>query len=512
MSIKIVTKNSETFEIIRSAVNKVVDLIQPTYGPAGNKVIISKVMNRIVVDDGVQIARDLELPDPAENAVLNVIRETAVKTNDRAGDGTTGSLIMLRAIVEAVAARPGAFDGREIEKELKKGFDECEKQLRAMAEHVKTQEELERVARISFDDQTMAKLIAKAWFTLGKDGVLTVDRSGTMETVLDISEGVKIDRGYVSPYMITNPQRMEGVIEKPYILLTDYRLTEASDVIGVMNLLAAKNVHNLVIICEHIENSALGTLIVNKMQGKFNAIAVNAPEAGDDRSIFLEDVALMTGAKLFSEKKGDKLENAKLEDLGRADRFIARRTNSVIVGPKGKKAEVKNAIDALQKAVAAATDESNRKSLQRRLARFAGKIGVIKVGAATENEERALRYKVEDAINATLSAYKGGVVPGAGLALAGLDTSSPILNAALKKPFEQLKKNVGLASHADLKKGEAVNVVTGKVGNFMDVGVMDPVEVILAGVESAVSIANILITSSGMIVEEPKKIPTEGQQ
>lgn len=509
MSIKIVTKGSETFDIIRRAVNKVVDLIQPTYGPAGNKVIINKVLNKLVVDDGVQIARDLELDDPAENAVLHVIRETAVKTNDRAGDGTTGSLIMLRAIIEAVAARPGAFDGRELEKELQRGFADFEKQLRAMAEPVKTQEELERVARISFDDAAMAKLIAKAWFTLGKDGVLTVDRSGTMDTTLDIAEGVKIDRGYVSPYMITNPQRMEGVIEKPYILLTDYRLTEASDVIGVMNTLAAKNIHNLVIICDNIENSALGTLIINKVQGKFNAIAVNAPESGDERSIFLEDLALMTGAKLFSEKKGDKLESAKLEDLGRADRFIARRTNSVIVGPKGKKADVKAAMEALAKAAEAATDEKVRKDTRRRLARFSNKIAVIKVGAATENEERALRYKVEDAINATHSAFKGGVVPGAGLALASIETPSRVLNDALKKPFEQLKKNVGLASHADLKKGEAVNVVTGKTGHFMEVGVMDPVDVILAGVESAVSIASILITSSGMVVEEPKKVPNE---
>lgn len=502
-SIKIISAK-DTFDVVRSAVNKAVDLIAPTFGPAGNKVIISKVLNKMVVDDGVQIARDLELEDPAENAVMNVIRETASKTNDRAGDGTTGSLIMLRAIIEEVA-RKATRDGRAIEKELKRGLADAEKQLLAMAKPVKTQEELERVARISFDDARVAKLIAKAWFELGKDGVLTVDRSGTMETTLDVADGVKIDRGYVSPYMVTNPQRMEAVVEKPHILLTDYRLTEANDVLPIMSAMAAKNIHNLVIVCENIEGGALATLIVNKLQGKFNGVAVCAP-GGDDRTVLMEDLALLTGAKLFSEKKGDKLEEAKIADLGRADRFIARRDSSAIVGPKGKKDEVQKAVESVKKASEAAATEDQRKALQVRAARLQGKVAVIKVGAATENEERALRYKVEDAIHAVHAAFKGGVVPGAGIALMSLDTASPVLNQALKKPHEQLKKNVAIEGDFEhLADGEAVNVVTGRTGDFMEVGVMDPVDVLIAGVESAVSIASILLTSCGMVVEPPQK-------
>ena len=510
MSIKIISAK-DTFDTIRSAVGKAVDLIAPTYGPAGNKVIISKVLNKMVVDDGVQIARDLELEDPAENAVMSVIRETAVRTNDRVGDGTTGSLIMLRAIVEEVAKK-SARDGRAIEKDLKRGFEDAKRQILAMAKPVKTLEDLERVARISFDDPRISKMVAKAWHELGPDGILTVDRSGTMETTLDIADGVKIDRGYVSQYMVTNPQRMEGIVEKPYILITDYRLTEASDVLPVMGELLKKKVQSLVIICENIEQAALATVIVNRQNPNgpsMNVIAVNAP-AGGDRTVLLEDLALLTGARLFSEKKGDKLEEVKIEDLGRAARFIARRDSSAIVGPKGDRKAVREAAEAALKAAEASSDEYQKRELRARAARFNGKVAVVRVGAATENEERALRYKVEDAIHATQAAYKGGVVPGGGVALASLKTSSDLLNEALKRPFEQLKKNMGIdRPYHDIPDGDALNVVTGRVGPFQEVGVMDPADVLVAGVESAVSIASILLTSCGMVVEEPKKPKAE---
>lgn len=501
--IQIITR--DTFEVIRKAVNQAVDLIRPTFGPASNKVIISKVLNKMVVDDGVQILRDLEFSDPVENAVLNVVRETAVKTNDRVGDGTTGASIMLQAIINEVG-KLTKWDGRTIEKELKAGLKQIQTQLRKMTRQIKTQEELEKVSRVAFDDANIAKLIAKACFELGDNGVLTVDRSGTMETFMDLEDGIKIERGYVSPYMITNPQRMEGVIEKPHILLTDYRLTEANDVLPIMSLLATKNINTLVIICENIEQSALATLVVNRMQGKFNAIAINAPSNGDDRTVLLEDIALLTGAKVFSMKKGDKLENALITDLGRADRFIARKDSSVIIGPRGNKLAIQKATVDLNTAVTFAQSEREKAPIKARLARFSGKVGVIKCGAATEQEERALRYKVDDAIHATQAAFRHGVIPGAGLALAQCNTSSEILNAALHAPHEQLCRNMGIQRFAIfMKPDEAKNVVTGKKGNFLDIGVVDPVDVILAGVESAVSIASLLLTSSGMIVEPPKK-------
>ena len=505
-NIQIITK--DTFEIIQSAINKAVDLVKPTYGPSSNKVIISKVLHKMVVDDGVQIARDIELEDPLEDAVWTQAKNTAIRTNDRVGDGTTGALIMLQAIIDEVG-KSSRRDGRKIEKELKNGLADVKEQLLAIAHPIKTLAELEKVARISFDDEAISKVIAGAWFKLGKDGVLTVDRSGTMETFADITDGIKIDRGYISPYMVTNPERMEAVIEKPYILITDYRLTEANDVLPVMNALIQKGINNLVLIAENIEGAALATLIVNKMQGKFNTTAICAPSNGENRSIFLEDIALMTGAKVFSEKKGDKLEAVTLSNLGRAERFTAKSDTSVIVGPRGKKADILTAISDLNSAITRETNERVRNDLRVRLARLSGKVAVIRAGAATEQEEKALRYKIDDAIHAVHSAFKGGVVPGAGVALSSLETSSPILNAALQAPFKQLKENVGLEEHRALNKGEAINVVTGKTGKFIEVGVMDPVEVLIAGVESAVSIASLLITSSGMIVEKPKEVPTE---
>lgn len=491
------------FEVIRNAVNKAVNLIRPTYGPASNKVIISKFTHKMVVDDGVQIARDLEFTDPVENAILQVVRETAIKTNDRVGDGTTSSLIMLQAIIEAVA-RQDKFDGHKVAKELKAAMIEAKEQLMAAAVKIASKEELTKVAQISFDDPIIAAIIADTWHKIGVDGVITVDKSGTMETIAEMSEGIKLDRGYLSPYMITNPQRMEALIEKPHILITDYRLTEVNDIMPIMNQLVAKQIFNLVIICDNLEQNALATAIVNKMQGKFNVVAINRP-SGDTT---LDDIALMTGGKMFSQQKGDKLEMATIEDLGRAERFTAKQRESVIVGPKGDKAVIKKAKDDLTVAVIVTQDKKESEALNKRLAWFSNKIAVIKVGAPTENEVNVLKYKVEDAVNAVRSALKGGVTCGAGLALSRLSTRSEILNEALQAPFRQLKLNMGIDNLAPMTDAEAINAVTGRIGHFMDVGVADPVEVLIAGIESAVSIASLLITTSGIIVEsQPQQSP-----
>lgn len=498
--IKIV--HSKTFETIQSAVNKMVDFIRPTYGPAGNKIIIAKDLYFMVVDDGVQGARDFDLPDKAENAIVKLVREVAVRTNDRVGDGTTSSLIMVQAMVNEIARR-SKKDGRKIGIELKKGAEEASAALKAGMREIRTLEELVKVALVSFDNEEIARMIAGLYHKLGKDGIITIDRSPTMKTYAETAEGIQIENGYLSQYMINNPERMEAVIEKPYILITDYRLTEANDIIPIMNKMAKAEKRELVIICENMESHALATAVVNKLQGKFFVVAVAAPK-GDDAKVFLEDIALVTGAKVFSQSKGDKLENAELSDLGRAEKFICRREDSVIVNPKGKKAEILNAVSNLRAAMEAEKDERAKVLVARRMARFTNQIAVIKVGAPTENEQKALKYKVEDTIHAVKAAYKSGVVCGAGLSLARLKTSSPILNEALKYPSRQLWENMGMDEPAGLKDGEAENVVTGRRGKFMEVGVMDPVDVLIAGIESAVSIVSILVTSSGMIVEWPK--------
>jgi len=494
--------HDKTFDTIKSAVNKIVSFIKPTFGPAANKVIISKNPYKMVVDDGVQIARDFELSDPAENAIVSIIREAAIKTNDRVGDGTTGALLMLESIINEVS-RKSRFDGHKVELELLRGLEEVKSKLIKSAKPIKTKEDLKKVALISFDNEKIATTISDLYFKLGKEGMITIDKSPTMETTTEMSSGIKIPTGYISPYMITNPERMETILEKPYILMTDYRITENNDIVKIMEKMAAENKRELVVICDNMESSALATAVVNRMQGKFLVVAVVSPNR-TNRSTILEDMALMTGGKVFSSAKGDKLENAEVSDLGRAEKFICRRDESIIVGPKGSKMEMSKVVNMIKMAIESESQEGPKQELQARLATFTNSMAVIKVGAPTENERKALKYKVEDAVNATKSAFNHGVVCGSGLALARLKTSSPILNAALKYPAKQLRENMGMDDEIEFEPDEAQNVVTGEVGKFMEVGVIDPVDVLIAQVESAVSIASILLTSTGIIVESQK--------
>ena len=502
----------QTFEIIKSAVNKMVDMIRPTYGPASNKVIIDKIPYRMVVDDGVQIARDFELSDPAENTIVKLVREVLTKTNDRVGDGTTGAAIILQAIINEVA-RKTKFDGRKIELELKQGLEDFKKQINKSTVQIKTKEELKKVALVSFDNEKIAEMIANLFYKIGKDGIVTIDRSPTMETFVETTDGIKLDTGYISPYMVTNPNKMESMIENPYILITDYRITETSDILPLLNKMAGENKYNLVIIAENVEQQALATLVINLKHvinpqtnnpGVMNSVAVCAPKSTNQK-VLLEDIALMTGAKMFTASKGDKLELAEIADLGRAERFISYREESIIVSPKGKKKDVNDAVINLKMAITNESNEKNRKEIENRLAMFTNTLAVIKVGAPTENEQKALRYKVDDAVNSVKSAFKNGVVAGSGLSLSNIKTSSPILNEALKYPARQIRENMGIDEDNNLDDGQALNVVTGKRGQFMEVGVVDSAEVLIAGVESAVSIASILLTSCGIIVEHQKK-------
>ena len=507
----IISKPEETFEIIQSAVNKMVDMIRLTLGPAGNKVIISKMLYKMVVDDGVQIARDFELEDPAENAVINVVREAAIKTNDRVGDGTTGSLIILQAIINEVS-RLSRRDGRKIIEELHRGCEEVKAQLYKMKREIKTAEDLRKVAMIAFDNKLIAEMIADTYFKIGEDGIVTIDKSPTLETYVEMSEGVKIERGYISPYMVTNAERMECNIENPYILITDYRLTEANDLFPIINKMAAEKKKGLVVIAENVEQHALAMLVLNLPQvmnsqtgklGSFPSVAINLPNV-EGREVLMEDLAIMTGAKVFSNGKGDKLETAEIEHLGRCEKFISRREESIIIGPKGNRVDILKAASDLRKAIENEKDEKQKKDLIYRLGRFTNTVATIKVGAPTDNEQKALKYKVEDTVNAVHAAYQNGVVCGAGNALASVKTSSPILQEALKYPRRQLFENTGIEP-VDLKPGHAMNVVTKEIGPYFEIGVVDPLDVVIAGVESAISIASILLTSSGIIVETQKK-------
>ena len=498
--------HKKTFETIKSAADKLVDFVKPTFGPASKKVIIAKQIYNMIVDDGVQIARDFSLNDPVENAIVKVIKETAIKTNDRVGDGTTGALIMLQAIINEVSK--SEFNGRKVEEELKRGLVEVTEHLKKSAVEIKTKEDLRKVAMIAFDNEKIAEMIAELYFKLGEDGVITIDKSPTMDTFVETTNGIKIDGGYLSPYMVTNPERMETIIEKPHMLITDMKISEPTDLLPLMEKMAKANKRELVIIADNVTGNALATAIVNRIQNKFLIVAISAPFDTISRKIVLEDIALMSGAKMFSESKGDKLEDAEIADLGRAGQFICKQNESVIVSPKGKKTDIKKTIDELKEYIKTTTDEKAKEEHSKRLARFTNSIAVIKVGAPTDNEQKALKYKVEDTVNSTKSAFNHGVVCGAGVSLAQIKTSSPILNKALKAPSLQLLENMGATVEYKLhpvlpsyKNEEAYNLVTKETGHFLKVGVVDPVEVLIAGVESAVSIASVLLTSSGIIVD-----------
>ncbi len=513
-STDIVIVKDNLFKIIHTVVNEMTDLIRPTFGPAGNKVIISKILNHETIDDGAKILAQYEDPDPVKNAIVKEVRQVSGKTNDRVGDGTTGAVLMILGIVSE-AARLIRIDGRKIEIELKRGLDEFTKKLQKSARQIKTKEDLKKVALTAFNNEPIAEMLADLYYKIGKDGIVTIGSSSTMETFVEMTDGTKLEAGYISPYMINNPERMETVLEKPYILITDYRLTEDTDLMPIMEKMREAGAKNLVIFAENVEANALATLVVNlpnvinpqtRTRGIFPSIAVGLPKVAD-RNVLLEDIAILTGAKVFSIAKGDKLETIEVSDLGRADQFICRKNESIIVGPKGKKDDVKNAVIALKLAIENETKEKEKHDLTYRLGRFTNTIAVIKVGAMTDSEKKSLREKLDDAIHSVKSAYKNGVVCGAGLALARIKTSSPLLNEALKYPSRQLRENMGLDNDNSLAVDEVENLVTGKIGKFMDVGVMDPVDVLIAGVESAVSIASTLLTSSGMISESPRKPP-----
>ena len=350
----------KTFDTIMSATNKLANFVKPTYGPAGNKVIISKLMYNMVVDDGVSAAREFELLDPAEQAVVKVIREVAARTSDHAGDGTTGAIIVYQAIMNEIS-RKSNRSGRKIVAELKKGFEELRTQLKASARPIETKEDLKKVARISFDNEVVADMIADIFSKLGKDAVVTVEKHPGMDIVSKVNEGLSFERGYISPYMANN-ERLECELDNPLFIVTDYRLTEVGDLIPIMNKMAEANKRKLVIIAENVESHALSTLIVNKLQGKFESVAICAPHSAD-RTITLEDMALMLGAKMFSMNKGDKLEKATLEDLGSCDHITVRRNETIISGPKGDKANIAVAITTLRASIETEKDEHARKNL-----------------------------------------------------------------------------------------------------------------------------------------------------
>lgn len=503
-------KHKNIKDLIHDTVDEFVDFIKPTYGPAGNKVLISHPYDHQVIDDGVTIAKEYKSDDEAKNAIISIIREVAVKTNDRVGDGTTSSLIMLQALMKEI--RSSNKSPREIVEELQKGLTEAKDQLKSKAKKVSGIKDLQRIAKVSYNDSHVSELIAALVNELGPEGVITTDNSTSLETTIERIDGMEVLSGFTSGWMVNN-NKMECVIEKPVILVTNFRLTQEADILPIIDKAYTTGYKSVVIFAEHIEGSALQYLLLNNSTvfnpikqkvGSMNFLAIALPHG--DKTEFVMDLAILTGADAITVDKGYDFTKLEMSQLGKCAKIVASKEKTIIYGSKGKKEEINKAISILKDMIAKARSSYEKERLERRLARFTNGIAVVKVGAATENELKTKKAKIEDSVNAVKAASKGGVVCGAGLSLSKIQTSSQILNKALKYPFHQLKENSELdIDLQDLKENQAVNAVTKEIGDYLKLGIIDPVDVLIAGVESAVSIASLLITTKGLIYEVPEK-------
>ena len=417
-------------EHVRTAVDKLVNFIKPTYGPANNSIIISSEFRHDNLDDGVSIAEEFELKDKFENAIIKSVKEVARKTNDRVGDGTTGALIIAQALLNS--EKPSL--------NLKKAANEAKEQLLASAKEIKTKEELKNVAMVSYNNEEMAKIISDIVHKVGQDGVISVEEGNSLITSNEIVDGLQFDSGYISPYMVTDTERMEVVLENPSILLTNKKISSVSEIMPALEKIMSSGKKDILIIAEDVEGEALALLIINKLKGIFNAVAVRIPGYGEERNDLLEDIAALTASTTINEDTGISLDNIDVEMLGSSRKIVITKDTTTIMNGSGN---VEERIKQLMTQKEMSTEEDEKTTLKNRIAKLTGGIALIKVGASTEAEMKKLKYKVEDAVNSTKLAYKSGVVRGAGIALSTIETSDTNLNDALKAPARILKENLG---------------------------------------------------------------------
>jgi chaperonin GroEL len=510
-------------------VDALANTVKVTLGPKGRNVVLSrKFGSPLVTKDGVTVAKDIELKDRYENMGAQMVKEVASKTSDLAGDGTTTATVLAQAIyregIKNVAAGANPMD-------LKRGIDRAVEavveELRKISKPVKNHKEQEQVATISANnDKRIGALIAEAMEKVGKDGVVTVEEAKSMKTELEFVEGMQFDRGYLSPYFVTNPDRMEAVLEDPLILIHEKKISAMRDLIPVLEQVAREG-KSLVIIAEEVEGEALATLVVNKIRGTLKVAAVKAPAFGDRRKAIMEDIAIVTGGRAITEDLGIKLENVKMEDLGRAKKVLIDKDNTTIVQGGGKKTAIEGRIKQIRTQIAETTSDYDREKLQERLAKLAGGVAVIRVGAATELEMKELKARVEDALHATKAAIEEGVVPGGGTALlraqkavdklaksleGDLQTGVQIIRRVLEEPLRMISENAGHDGAITVEKvrtessvSMGFNAEEEKVEDLVQSGVIDPTKVVRVAIQNASSIAGLLLTTEALISELPEK-------
>jgi chaperonin GroEL len=511
-----------------SGMKKAFDAVKVTLGPKARYVVLDKGFGAPEIsDDGVSIVKEIELKDKVENLGVEILKEVAEKTSDKAGDGTTTAMVLTYAIAsEGVKNVAAGAHPLAIRRGLQKGLKAVVEELKRLSKPISKKEEIAQVATIAALDSEIGKMIADTISEVGKDGVITVEESKKFGLEREVVKGLQFDRGYVSPYMITDPERMEAVLEEPYILVTDKKISALTEILPVMEKVAQTGKKNLLIIADEIEGDALATLVVNKIRGVFNGVAVKAPGFGERKKEMLQDIAIVTGAQVISEELGLKLENIRLEQLGRARKVVVEKEKTTIIEGKGKKEEIEGRIKQIKEEIKRTESEFDREKLQERLAKLAGGVAVIKVGAATEIEQKAKQRKTENALNATKAAIEEGILPGGGVgllraqkALEKLEkelegdekTGVLILKKALEFPIRQIAENSGfdggvVVSEVKKKEGNyGFNAQTQKFEDLVEAGVIDATKVVRTSLENAVSAASMLLTTEAVVAEEPEK-------
>nr|PZN04003.1 MAG: chaperonin GroEL [Bacillota bacterium] len=517
--------NEDARRALLRGIDKLADTVKVTLGPKGRNVVLDKKFGTpTITNDGVTIAREIELEDPFENMGAQLIKEVATKTQDVAGDGTTTATLLAQAIIHegmknVVAGANPMLIKRGIEKAVKAVVEE----LKTFSKPVETKEAIAQVASISAADEEIGNLIAEAMEKVGKDGVITVEESKTIGTTLEVVEGMEFDRGYISPYMVTDAEKMEAVLDDPYILITDKKLSNVQDLLPILEKVVQAGA-KLLIIAEDVEGEALATLVVNKLRGTLMSVAVKAPGFGDRRKAMLQDIAILTGGQVISEELGIDLKSATMDMLGRARQVKVNKEKTIIVDGAGSKEEIKKRINSIKAQIEETTSDFDREKLQERLAKLAGGVAVIKVGAATETELKEKKHRIEDALSATKAAVEEGIVPGGGTAfinaLSALDrveaegdekVGVDIIRKALEEPVRQIAYNAGLDGSViveklkGMEKGIGFDALRGEFCDMIKKGIVDPTKVTRSTLQNAASLAAMVLTTEAVVADIPEK-------
>lgn len=515
--------NEEARRALGKGVDALADAVKVTLGPKGRNVVLDKKFGApTITNDGVTIARDIELEDPFENMGAQLVREVATKTNDIAGDGTTTATLLAQAMIHEGMRNVAAGANPMV---LKKGIEIAVKtlveEIKSVSKSVNSKSEIAQVATISSADAEIGNYIADAMEKVGKEGVITVEESKGMETSLSVVEGMQFDRGYISPYMVTDTDKMEAVMNDPYILITDKKISSINEILPILEQVV-KMGKELVVIAEDLDGEALATIVVNKLRGTFKALAVKAPGFGDRRKAMLEDIAILTGGQVISEEVGRKLDSVTIEDLGRARQVHSSKENTTIVDGMGDKEAIAARVEMIKKQIADTNSDFDKEKLQERLAKLSGGVAVIEIGAATEVEMKDKKYRVEDALNATRAAVEEGIVAGGGTTfvdiLPALDkleaegdvkTGINIVRRAIEEPVRQIANNAGLEGSvvvAEVKKagvGIGYDAAKDEYVNMIEAGIVDPAKVTRSALQNAASIAAMVLTTETLVADKP---------